>query len=174
MVNYIRKAAQEARVFKDAISSVNNLEDTPIAKTYENAELASIIPFTEDKCWYLKLIYKYEDKKGKHTVVIPKAAIPFEQRSLPSISRLYPYCYKLLERPYINCNKFLEHPYINCNDSMLLYDSVDGLASERGIKEPGYCFDIITEYAPREMTLDEIEKELGCKVKIINKENNRD
>lgn len=29
---------------------------------------------------------------------------------------------------------------------------------------------IITEYASREMTLDEIEKELGYKVKIINKE----
>ena len=41
----------------------------PIAKTYENAELASIIPFTEDKHWYLKLIYTYEDKKGKHMIV---------------------------------------------------------------------------------------------------------
>lgn len=29
-------------------------------------------------------------------------------------------------------------------------------------------------YASREMTLDEIEKELGYKVKIINKENNND
>ena len=31
-------------------------------------------------------------------------------------------------------------------------------------------FMIITEYASREMTLDEIEKELGYKVKIIDKE----
>lgn len=139
-------------------------KDAPIAKTYENAELASIIPFTEDKCWYLKLIYTYEDKKGKHTVVIPKAAIPFEQRGLPFISRLYP------SYSYVS----LEHPYINCNDSMSLYDSVCDLASERGIKEPSCCFDIITEYAPREMTLDEIEKELGYKVKVINKENNDD
>ena len=30
-------------------------------------------------------------------------------------------------------------------------------------------FDIITKPASREMTLDEIEKELGYKVKIINK-----
>lgn len=118
------------------IDFIMKLKNTPIAKTYENAELASIIPFTEDKRWYLKLIYKYEDKKGKHTVVIPKAAIPFE--------------------------------------SMELYDSVCGLASERGIKEPSYCFDIITEYAPREMTLDDIEKELGYKIKVINKENNDD
>lgn len=39
----------------------------------------------------------------------------------------------------------------------------------RGIKEPTYYFDIITEYATKEMTLDEIEKELGYKVKIVNK-----
>lgn len=139
-------------------------KDAPIAKTYENVKLTNIIPFIEDKCWYLKLIYTYEDKKGKHTVVIPKAAIPFEQRGLPFISRLYPsYCYK----------SFVQ-PYINCNDSMPLYDSVCDLASERGIKEPNYCFDIITEYAPREMTLDDIEKELGYKIKVINKENNDD
>lgn len=149
------------------IDFIMKLKNTPIAKTYENAELASIIPFTEDKRWYLKLIYKYEDKKGKHTVVIPKAAIPFEQRGLPFISRLYPSL-----SPYYNTS--LEQPYINCNDSMELYDSVCGLASERGIKEPSCCFDIITEYAPREMTLDEIEKELGYKVKVINKENNDD
>lgn len=44
-----------------------------------NAELTSITPFKEDDLWYLKLIYKYENENGngKHTVVIPKASIPF-------------------------------------------------------------------------------------------------
>ncbi len=128
-----------------------------------NVELSNIIPFTDDGRWYLKLIYTYEDKKGKHTVVIPKAAVPFVQESLPSISRLDPY-YRCL----------LELPYMNCNDSMPLYDSVCDLAIERGVKEPSCYFDIITEYASREMTLDEIEKELGYKVKIINKEKSND
>ena len=128
-----------------------------------NVELSNIIPFTDDGRWYLKLIYTYEDKKGKHTVVIPKAAVPFTQGSLPSISCLDPY-YRVLS----------EHPYINCNDSMLLYDSVCDFAIERGVKEPSCYFDIITEYASREMTLDEIEKELGYKVKIINKENSNE
>lgn len=126
-----------------------------------DAELSDIIPFKEDGLWYFKLIYKYEDKKGKHTVVIPKAAIPFDQESLPSINYLNPY-YKCL----------LELPYMNCNVSIPLYDSICDLAIERGIKEPSCYFDIITEYASQEMTLDEIEKELGYKVKIINKENN--
>lgn len=127
-----------------------------------NAELTSIIPFKEKDRWYLKLIYTYEDKKGKHMVVIPKAAVPFAQGCVPYVhSRI----------PYLPDSQFaLEHPYMDCNDSMPLYEATSGLASERGVKTPACYFDIITEYVTREMTLDEIEKELGYKVKIINKE----
>jgi hypothetical protein len=124
-----------------------------------NAELIDIIPFKEDGCWYLKLIYKYEDEQGKHTVAIPKAAIPFNQWYIPHIN---------IPQSYYRCSS--EKPYIECSDSMLLYDSTFELATKRGVKRNGCYFDIITEYAAKEMTLDEIEKELGYKVKIINKE----
>ena len=128
-----------------------------------HAELTSITPFKEDDHWYLKLVYKYEDKEGnKHTVVIPKATVPVAQGIIPYINTPAPY--------YSTSRLELERPYINCRDSMLLYESICDLASERGAKEPACYFDIITEYASREMTLDEIEKELGYKVKIINKE----
>lgn len=125
-----------------------------------NAKLSNIVPFKENGLWFLKLIYKYEDSKGnKHTVVIPKASIPFDQMDLPSINEgLY------------SDTRLSEPPCINCNYLMVLYKSVCDLAIERGVDEPGYYFNIITEYASREMTLDEIEKELGYKVKIINKE----
>lgn len=124
-----------------------------------NVELYSITPFKEDECWYLKLIYKYEDENGKHTVVIPKTSIPFSQLYLPVIRSSPSYNECLLERPYIDC----------MDSMMLLYKSTCDLASERGVKEPAYYFDIITEYATKEMTLDEIEKELGYKVKIVSK-----
>ena len=124
----------------------------------DNVELYSISPFKEDGRWYLKLIYKYEDGIGKHTVVIPKAAIPLNQQCLPVI-RSSP--------SYNEC--LLEHPYIDCSDPMMLYESTCDLAIERGFREPNYYFDIITEYATKEMTLDEIEKELGYKVKIVSK-----
>ena len=127
-----------------------------------HAELYSIIPFTDDGRWYLKLVYKYEDKRGKHTVVIPKAAIPFVQTSVPYVHSQIPY--------FPNSQFALDHPYIDCCDSMPLYEATCALASERGAEAPACYFDIITEYASREMTLDEIEKELGYKVKIINKE----
>ena len=129
-----------------------------------NAELSIILPFKEDGCWYLKLVYTYEDKKGKHMVVIPKASVPFVQGCVPYINRPGTY----------HSQYTLELPYINCCDSMSLHESVSGLACDRGIKTPACYFDIITEYASREMTLDEIEKELGYKVKIINKENNNE
>ena len=124
----------------------------------DNVELYSISPFKEDGRWYLKLIYKYEDEYGKHTVVIPKVLIPFSQQDLPVIRSSPSYNEYLLERPYIDCM-----------DSMMLYKSTCDLASERGVKEPAYYFNIITEYATKEMTLDEIEKELGYKVKIVSK-----
>lgn len=127
-----------------------------------NTELSNIIPFTEDGDWYLKLIYKYEDKKGKHTVIIPKAAIPFVQGRLPHVNM----------QTYCNSLSMPNRPYIECDDRMILHESVNSLASDRGVKTPAYYFDIITEYAAREMTLGEIEKELGYKVKIVNKEKN--
>ena len=118
----------------------------------DNSELYSITPFKENDHWYLKLIYKYENKQGKHTVVIPKAAVPFSQGCVPFVHSQTPY--------FPNRQFALESPYIDCNNSMTLYESVCDLASERGDETPACYFDIITEYASREMTLDEIEKEL--------------
>lgn len=44
------------------------------------------------------------------------------------------------------------------------------LAQARGITEPAYAFDIITNYFTHNMTIEEIEKELGYKVKIVSEE----
>lgn len=123
------------------------------------AELSNIIPFKEDDRWYLKLVYKYEDKKGKHTVVIPKAAFPLDQDLIPNIITVPSYYSGICERPYIECR-----------GPMILHEGTCSLASERGLKDSAYYFDIITEPTYREMTLDEIEKKLGYKVKIVNKE----
>lgn len=128
-----------------------------------NVELSDIVPFKEYGQWYLKLIYKYEDKQGKHTVIIPKAAIPFNQKDLPSVHM------PLYDKIYLP-----EQPYLDCRDSMLLYKKKCDLAIKRGVKDPYYYFDIITEYNTKEMTLDDIEKELGYKVKIVNKEKKDD
>ena len=119
-----------------------------------NVELDSIAPFKEDGIWYLKLVYKYENNMGKHTVVIPKASLPFPQLTLPNIDG----------RGSYNVNH-----YMICSDMITLHSSTCDLAIERGVTEQSCYFDIVTKYSTREMTIDEIEKELGYKVKIINK-----
>lgn len=145
----------------------------------DTSELVNIIPFKDGNDWYLELIYEYENHKGKHTVIFPKAALPFSQKGFPTIRcnisdddiyQLHAYTDKFTFYPH---SDLLERPYISCDCSMPLYKSGCTLATERGVKDPCYCFDIITESAPREMTIDEIEKELGYKVKIINKENKK-
>ena len=123
----------------------------------DTAELFNIVPFKEDSTWYLKLVYKYEDEKGEHIIEFPKTTLPFTQGHLPSIT--------FTSNPFY----FGACIYINCNDSVPLYEAVSALASKHGIEDPACYFDIITKPAYREMTLDEIEKELGYKVKIINK-----
>lgn len=122
---------------------------------YTAVELINVTPFKEDRTWYLALTYEYEDEKGKHIVEIPKVALPLIQERLPSIKS---------ELCYVGT-----HVYIDCKDSMTLYAADSAFASKRGSKILGYCFDIITEPTSQETTIDEIEKELGYKVKIINK-----
>lgn len=63
--------------------------------------------------------------------------------------------------------------YLRGKEEELLENKEKGLASERGIKYPCYCFDIINEPALREMTIDKIEKDVGYKVKNINKDDKK-
>ena len=87
-----------------------------------HAELYSITPFKENDRWYLQLIYKSEDKQGKHTVVIPKAAVPFFQGCVPFVHSQIPY--------FPNSQFALEHPYIDC--TMPLYEATCDLAIKLG------------------------------------------
>lgn len=124
----------------------------------KDVNLVEITPFkAQDGDWYLRLGYEYEDEKGVHSYIIPKARLPLCKTELPDIH-------------YPSSPVSYEPPYIFCGDMMYL---------EKGFFEPtakhpagilAYTFDRITIPAVREMTLDEIEKELGYKVKIIEKE----
>ena len=130
----------------------------------KNVELSSIIPFRENDYWSLKLIYKLNDEYGnKHIFIIPKASVPFVQECIPSINWDY---------NYIGNGVVDKYPYINGRSMIPLHDGIYINESEQGkVKLEGVYFDIITDYAIKEMTLNEIEKELGYKVKIVNQEN---
>ena len=125
------------------------------------------------KCdnWFMRLVYSYEDEKGVHKVIFPKVDFPFPALSIPvprnEDLQDFHYCGAEGNR---SCNPCI---FISPLPITKLQKDTDRLAKSRGIDAPSYAFDIVTEHTVHEMTLDEIEKKLGYKVKIVNKENGK-
>ena len=118
--------------------------------------------------WFMRLVYSYEDEKGVHKVIFPKVDFPFPTLSIPVPSNEdlsdCRYCGTGANISHNPCMFILPLPITK------LQKDTDRLAKSRGIDTPDYAFDIVTEPAVHEMTLDEIEEKLGYKVKIVNKE----
>lgn len=124
----------------------------------KNERLIDIRPYqTSTGDWHLELTYCYEDKKGEHRVILPDVMCPFPTQAVP-----FP------DTPPRSCGfcgfsiPGLENIPVNMGSCQL--------AQEHGNTKPAYAFDIITNYFTRDMTIEEIEEELGYKVKIISKE----
>ncbi len=118
--------------------------------------------------WFMRLVYSYEDEKGVHKVVFPKVDFPFPTLSIPVLNNEdAPNCYYYGTGVKISYNPCM---FISPLPITKLQKDTDRLAKSRGIDTPEYAFDIVTEPAIHEMTLDEIEEKLGYKVKIVNKE----
>ena len=131
----------------------------------KNERLIGIRPYqTSTGDWHLELTYAYEDKKGEHRVIFPDVQCPFPTQAIP-FPDTTPHAVGIYLRSCGFCGfsiPGLEHIPLNMGSCQL--------AQERGITEPAYAFDIITNYFTRNMTIEEIEKELGYKVKIVSKE----
>ncbi len=114
--------------------------------------------------WYLKIVYQYESKDGLHQRVFPKVIPPFPQGDIPIVN--------FANDPFNDIN---DRDYLVCNDRMVLWPgsySVKLADGEINMPQLSCMFDIcLSEYEPKEMTLDEIEKELGYKVKIVSEKN---
>lgn len=109
--------------------------------------------------YHMRLMYTYEDEKGKHMLIYPRVDFPFPEDRIPDITY------------GMTCHDaILPDPTINALNPIRLAKGTCALAESRGVDKPSYAFDIITEYAVHEMTMDEIEEKLGYKVKIVNKE----
>ena len=124
----------------------------------KNERLINIRPYqTSTGDWHLELTYGYEDKKGEHCVIFPDVQCPFPTQAVPftdTAPRSCGFCGFSIPG--------LEHIPLNKGSCRL--------AQERGNTEPAYAFDIITNYFTRDMTIEEIEQELGYKVNIVSKE----
>ena len=121
--------------------------------------------------WFMRLIYSYEDEKGVHKVIFPKVDFPFPTLSIPvpCNGNLPPWDYCGTRASISNNPNMFITPF----PITKLQKDTDRLAKSRGVDTPEYAFDIVTEPAVHEMTLDEIEENLGYKVKIVNKENGK-
>lgn len=124
----------------------------------KNERLIGIRPYqTSTGDWHLELTYAYEDKKGEHRVIFPDVQCPFPTQAVPftdTAPRSCGFCGFSIPG--------LEHIPLNKGSCRL--------AQESGNTEPAYAFDIITNYFTRDMTIEEIEQELGYKVNIVSKE----
>lgn len=124
----------------------------------KNERLIDIRPYqTSTGDWHLELTYAYEDNKGEHHVIFPDVMCPFPTQAVPftdTAPRSCGFCGFSIPG--------LEHIPLNKGSCRL--------AQERGNTEPAYAFDIITNYFTRDMTIEEIEQELGYKVNIVSKE----
>lgn len=108
--------------------------------------------YIQDGSRYLKLVYEYEDSYGIHELTIPQVEFPFGNRlNLIYVHENNPALQRLSIRLCTEGN--VANVYLHNSKSY------DGLV---------YYTDKIIKHKPKKMTVEEIERELGYKVEIIN------
>lgn len=127
--------------------------------TNTKLESAEVITGFSTNTLYLKLVYTYEDELGKHRLTFPAVNTTIPKNYLPSVI-----CDITSD---ISSLRPIDAKYIDTDDARFPISDVEFTFGT--LKCCSYL-DTIVEPAPKEMTLDEIEKKLGYKVKIINKE----
>ena len=131
-----------------------------------NEHLTSAEVYFEAGVPYVKLEYEYENDDGTHKILFPKVEFPFSCLSIPQITTIDGICYiiSLSAMDFRSCTLSLFK-----GNAKIVKD--DGTA----VKKDNVVFlDVITKKKIHEMTLEEIEKELGYSVKIVTKENKND
>ena len=109
--------------------------------------------FREGDEWFMHLEYEYEDNRGKHLVTLPKVDFPCSLKYTPNID-------------LCNCMVTNELAFIKISDSLNLHeDNVTDPLTNKTIN--AFYTDIIVEPKIHDLTLDEIEKKLGYKVRIV-------
>lgn len=126
-----------------------------INKNYKTpAKLIKAVPYlTENGEWRMELVYVYDDKDGKHELTIPACEFNLTGDAV--------YIRQVGDWP---CFEYQLAYSVFTNGSLKLFP----VKNEEG-REHVYV-DRLVEPRVEEMTIAQIEKELGYKVKIINEE----
>ena len=115
-----------------------------------NVKLKSKKIYEQNDHLYLKLVYQYETDSGVYELIIPKIALDICTTRIPTLSQ---------ENSLIN-------PGYNAWFGSHEYDLEKASTKYTGVSV-AYVINTIEE-KKHEMTLEEIEKKLGYKVKIVS------
>ena len=125
-----------------------------------SAKLKKVEPYKVDDRWYLRLIYEYQSDNGEvFEMEIPMADLPFTQNMVPEIITDNYSDYPCDKNYYIRA--FLT--YVDGIYCIPIHVGKSTIAD----KAEG-CF--IRKSICRRMTVEDIEKELGYKIEIVDKE----
>lgn len=123
-------------------------------KNERKHELKNIELFEENGQYYLKLKYILEDEHSVRELEIPKVRIPVNKFTYPNIS--HSRC----------CGHEIHYLYIDEDWNQCL----DILPGETSEANHVFYTEKIIEEKRKEMTVAEIEKKLGYKIKIVSEE----
>ena len=116
----------------------------------------------ENGYWYMELQYEYEDESGAHRRYYPKVEFPFFCEKLPPEE----FSSDRFGRDELTISLFT-------NEAVVFRGNFSNPMTGQ-IMSDVCVIDNLVKPAVHEMTIEEIEKELGYKVKIINKENSNE
>ena len=123
----------------------------------ENVKLVNAKAYNGNGAWYMELVYEYEDESGVHRRYYPKVEFPF-------------FCGKLPAEEFTSDHFGGDELTIGLFGEEVAAFRGDFLNPMDGQMMHDVCvIDNLVKPAAHEMTIEEIEKELGYKVKIITK-----
>lgn len=113
--------------------------------------------FREGNEWFMHLEYEYEEDRGKHLVTLPKVEFPCSLWYTPNIDF----------QPCLLPSLDDKSASIKISESLNLHEgNVTDPLTNKTIN--AFYTDIIVEPKIHDLTLDEIEKKLGYKVRIVS------
>lgn len=132
----------------------------------KHIRLTKVEPYLDNYLkWFLRLRYEYEDTDGEHVLIVPKVTLPFVSDRLPAFNIFAAEASSAGSIEMIN----FEHG----RASSEIHFGIAKDPRDELIMRPCTYADILVKPKIHEMTIEEIEKELGYKVKVINKGDNR-
>ena len=124
-----------------------------------SAKLKNVEAYKENDRWYLRLIYEYKNNNGEmFEMEIPMVDLPFTQNTVPEIitcnDSICPWGKAYYIRAFLSYVQGVDCIPIRQGESTIV-DGAEG------------CF--IRKSICRRMTVEDIEKELGYKIEIVDK-----